>query len=263
MDLGLKGKTALVVASSAGLGKAVAMELAREGANLGMCARDESRLLKAAQEIGSATGAEILAVPTDVTKSADVDNLVQKVVVRFGKIDILVNNAGGPPTGPFESFTDEDWAKAVELNLLSSVRLIRSVLPHMKKTGNGRIINITSMTVKQPLDGFVLSNSVRAGVTGLTKTLSNEFARFNITVNSVLPGWTATDRVREVQKARAARENRSEEEIRGEIVKTIPLGRMANPEEFAAAVAFLVSERAGYITGVSMQVDGGFYKGIM
>jgi 3-oxoacyl-[acyl-carrier protein] reductase len=263
MDFGIKGKVALVVASSSGLGKAVAMELAKEGAKLSLCARNEARLLAAAQEISAATGIEILAVPADVTKASDVESLINKTVARFGQIDILVNNAGGPPTGAFESFNDEEWAKAIELNLLSTVRLTREVLPHMKKTGAGRIINITSMTVKQPLEGFVLSNSIRAGVTGLAKTLSNELAKHNITVNCVLPGWTATDRVLEIQKARAKRENRTEEDIRAEIERSIPIGRMAEPEEFGATVAFLTSERASYITGVSLQVDGGFIKGLI
>jgi 3-oxoacyl-[acyl-carrier protein] reductase len=263
MDLGLKGKVALVVASSSGLGKAVALEFAREGANLGMCSRNESNLLDTAQEIAGATGVEILAVPTDVTKPTDVESLVNKTITRFGKIDILVTNAGGSPIGQFETLGDEEWAKAVELNFLSAVRLSRAVLPHMKKVGGGRIIHITSMSVKQPIDGFILSNSVRASVAGLAKSMSNELAKYNITVNCVLPGWTATDRVKTVQKNRALRENRAEEEIRAEIERGIPLGRLANPDEFAAAVVFLASNRASYITGVSLLVDGGWAKGIM
>ncbi len=263
MDLGLKGKVALVAASSTGLGKAVAMEFASEGANLAMCARHERVLLTAAQEIGTATGVDIMALPTDLTKASDIDSLIEKTVARFGRIDILINNAGGPPTGTFESLGDEEWAKAVELNLFSTVRLSRAALPYLKKSNGGRIINIVSMSVKQPIDGLILSNAVRASVIGLAKTMSTEFGKYNITVNNVLPGWTATERVGEVMKSRAARENRSEAEIRDEIEKLVPLGRMGTPEELAATVVFLASSRASYITGTSLLVDGGWYKGIM
>jgi len=263
MDLGLKGKVALVAASSTGLGKAVAMEFAKEGANLAMCARHEGVLLSAAQEIGTATGIDIMALPTDVTKASDIDSLIEKTVARFGRIDVLVNNAGGPPTGTFESLSDEEWAKAIELNLFSTIRLSRAALPYLKKSSGGRIINIVSMSVKQPIDGLILSNSVRAGVIGLAKTMSSEFGKYNITVNNVLPGWTATERVGEVLKGRANREHRSEADIRAETEKLIPLGRMGTPEEFAATVVFLASSRASYITGTSLLVDGGWYKGIM
>jgi 3-oxoacyl-[acyl-carrier protein] reductase len=263
MDLGLKDKVAIVAASSKGLGKAVAMELAKEGAKVVVCSRSEEVLVATAQEIGAATKAEVLALPVDVTKRADVTKLVEKTIERFGKIDILVANAGGPPSGSFENFSDEDWAKALELNFLSSVRMAREVMPHMKKQGNGRIIFVTSVSVKQPIDGLVLSNAARAGVTGLAKSLANELGKYNITVNSVLPGYTATDRAISLRKARAEREKRPEEELEKEQVKDIPLGRIGQPDEFAAAVTFLASSRASYITGVALLVDGGIYKGLM
>jgi 3-oxoacyl-[acyl-carrier protein] reductase len=246
MDLGLKDKVAIVAASSKGLGKAVAMELAKEGAKVVVCSRSEEVLVATAQEIGAATKAEVLALPVDVTKRADVTKLVEKTIERS-----------------FENFSDEDWAKALELNFLSSVRMAREVMPHMKKQGNGRIIFVTSVSVKQPIDGLVLSNAARAGVTGLAKSLANELGKYNITVNSVLPGYTATDRAISLRKARAEREKRPEEELEKEQVKDIPLGRIGQPDEFAAAVTFLASSRASYITGVALLVDGGIYKGLM
>jgi 3-oxoacyl-[acyl-carrier protein] reductase len=263
MDLGLKDKVAIVAASSKGLGKAVAMELAREGAKLTICSRNEEALLATAQEISAATKAEVLALPVDVTKPGDVAKLMEKTLERYGKIDILVANAGGPPSGTFENFSDEDWAKALELNLLSSVRMAREVIPHLKKQGGGRIIFVTSVSVKQPLEGLVLSNGARAGVTGVAKSLANELGKYNITVNSVLPGYTDTDRLVSLRRARAEREKRPEEELLANQTKDIPLGRLGQPEEFAAVVTFLASVRASYINGVALLVDGGLYKGLM
>lgn len=257
MDLGLKGKVAIIAGSSKGLGKACAFELAKEGANVVICSRTETALLETASEIGSQTGVDVLALIADVSKSPDVDNLLNKTIARFGRLDIVVNNAGGPPMGTFESFQDIDWARAVEANLLSAVRLSRGAIPHMKKQGGGRIINITSLAAKEPIEGLILSNSVRAGVIGLAKTMSQELGKYNITVNNVLPGYHATDRVINLDKARAAQQKVSEEELQAERTKKIPLGRMGTPEEFAAAVAFLASERASYITGVSLVLDGG------
>lgn len=260
MDLGLKGKVAIIAGASKGLGKAVAMELAREGANLVICARNENTLLATAQEIGSQTGVQVLALPTDVSKASDVESLLNKAVARFGRIDILVNNAGGPPFGIFENFSDEDWAKAIELNLLSTVRMVRGVLPYMKKQGAGRIVNITSLAAKEPMDGLVLSNTARAGVLGLAKTLAHELGKYNITINSVLPGWHATDRITEGMKALAGQQKITEEEVLANRTKEIPLGRMGTPEEFGAAVAFLASEKAGYITGATLLIDGGLSR---
>lgn len=263
MDFGLKGKVAIVAASSKGLGKAIALELAREGVNLTMCSRSEEILVQAAQEISNQTGAEILALPADLTKAQDIDKLVTKTVERFGCIDILVNNAGGPPLGLFETFGDEDWARAIELNLLSTIRLTRLVIPYMKQGGGGRIINLTSIAAKQPLDGFVLSNTVRAGVTGLTKTLSNELSRYNITVNSVLPGSIETDRQKHGREYAAKTSGRSADELKAEQIKNIPMQRIGEPREVGAAVAFLASDRASYITGQALLVDGGAYKGTL
>ncbi|MEI6043599.1 MAG: SDR family oxidoreductase [Chloroflexota bacterium] len=263
MDLGLKGKVAIVAAASKGLGKACAIALAKEGVNVVICSRNQAELLEAAREIGSTTGVEVLAIPTDVTKPDDVVKLVEQAVARFGRIDILVNNAGGPPAGTFETLGDEDWAKALELNLLSTVRLTRAVLPHLKKQGSGRIINITSYAVKQPIAELILSNAARAGVTGLAKSLSNEFGKYNITVNNVLPGLHTTARIDYLHQSRAKSQNRTFEEIRVEETKQIPLGRLGDPADFGSIVAFLASEPAGYITGQSLVIDGGAYKGLM
>lgn len=263
MDLGLKGKVAVVAAASKGLGKASAIALAKEGVNVAICSRNQAELLEAAREIGSSTGVEVLAIPADVTKPADVEKLVEETVNRFGRIDILVNNAGGPPAGTFETLGDEDWAKAIELNLFSTIRLTRAVLPYLKKQGTGRIINITSYSVKQPINELILSNAARAGVTGLAKSLSNEFGKYNITVNNVLPGLHATDRLTHLHEVRAKNQKRPVEDIRADENKSIPLGRIGDPADFGSVVAFLASQQAGYITGQSLVVDGGAYKGLM
>lgn len=263
MDLGLKGKVAIVAAASKGLGKASALALAREGVNVTICSRNESELLETAREIGSSTGVEVLALPADVTKPADVEKLVEQTIAHFGRLDIVVNNAGGPPAGTFESLGDEEWAKAIELNLLSAVRLTRAALPHLKKQNSGRIINITSYAVKQPINELILSNAARAGVTGLTKSISNEFAKYNITVNSVLPGIHATQRMTYLHEVRAKAQNRSVEDVRNDEFKSIPLGRMGDPNDFGSVVAFIASEPANFITGQAIVVDGGSYKGLM
>ncbi len=263
MDLGLKGKVAIVAAASKGLGKASALALAKEGVNVTICARNQTELLEAAREIGSTTGVEVLAFPADVTKPSDVEKLVEETINRFGRIDILVNNAGGPPAGTFETLGDEDWAKAIELNLLSAVRLTRAVLPHLKKQSSGRIINITSYAVKQPINELILSNAARAGVTGLTKSLSNEFGKYNITVNSVLPGLHTTQRLDYMHQVRAQNQKRTFEEVRADENKVIPLGRLGSPDDFGSVVAFVASKQANYITGQAIVVDGGAYKGLM
>ncbi len=263
MDLELKNKVALVTASSKGLGKAVAFELAREGAKVVICARDKNTLEKTAEEIRNATGTEVLSVVTDLTKAEDIKNLVKDTITKFARIDILFTNAGGPPPGQFMEFNDEDWKNAFELNLLSVVRLCKEVIPYMQRQGGGRIIHSTSISVKQPLENLVLSNSLRAGVIGLSKTLANELGPDNILVNAVCPGATATERLENLVKARVEREGISEEDAKRGWTDAIPLGRLGTPEEFANLVVFLASEKASNITGTAIQVDGGFYKGIL
>jgi len=262
MDLGLKDKVALVAAASKGLGKAAALELAREGARLAICARGEGALRATAAEIEQATGGQVLALVADVSLPDDAARLVQTTVDRLGRLDVLVTNAGGPPAGYFLDLDDDAWQAAFELTLLSTVRLCRAAIPHMRQNGWGRIINITSVSVKQPIDNLLLSNALRAGVVGLAKTLSGQFAGDGITVNSVCPGWTLTDRVAELNAARARELGIPAQEIEQQVTANIPMRRMGQPEELAALIAFLASERAGYITGAAIQVDGGYVKGL-
>ncbi len=262
MNLGLKGKVALVTGASQGLGKAVAMGLAQEGARVAICARGLERLQGTAREIEAATGSQVLAVQADVTRPVDIKRLVETTVQHFGRIDILVTNAGGPPSARFVDLSHEAWQKAIDLTLMSVVHLCYKVVPYMQKQGGGRIITMTSISVKQPLDGLVLSNSLRAGVIGLTKTLSNELAKDNILVNSVCPGWTRTQRVVELFEAAARRKGTTPQDEEAAVVSQIPLGRMGQPEEIADLVVFLASERASFITGAAIHIDGGFYKGV-
>ncbi len=241
MDLGLKDRVAIVAAASKGLGKAVALGLAREGAKIALCARGEAELRATAAEIPT----ECLALTVDVSVESQVAQFVRAVVERFGRIDICIANAGGPPARQFESASISDWRAAIDLNFMSTLYLARETLPLMKQARWGRFLTITSVAVKQPIDGLILSNSVRSAVTGLVKTLSNEYAPFNVLVNNVCPGYTATERL----KALGAKPEH-----------LIPLGRVARPEEFADVVVFLASERASYITGSSILVDGGMVR---
>jgi 3-oxoacyl-[acyl-carrier protein] reductase len=264
MDLGLKGKVALVLAASKGLGRASAAALAAEGARVTIGARNRQELAKTAQEIEQDSGSQALAVPTDVTRAEDVAAIVAATVNTFGRIDILVNNAGGPPFGPFEAFNDTQWQAAFELNLLSTIRLIRQVLPHMRQERGGRIINIVSTSVKQPIDGLILSNTIRLGVVGLAKTLSIELAPDNITVNNVCPGRILTDRLRQGANVQAKiAQGISEAEALSDLTKDIPLGRLGKPEEVGSLVAFLASQQAAYITGTTIQVDGGLVRAVL
>jgi 3-oxoacyl-[acyl-carrier protein] reductase len=263
VDLGLKGKVALVTAGSKGLGKAIALELAREGATVAIASRSEDELQKAAKEIAEATGQQPFAHIADLTVGAEIDQLVAATLAQYGRIDILVNNTGGPPPGYFDDFDDAQWQRAVDLLLLSSVRLIRGVLPGMRERQWGRIINSTSVAVKQPIGPLLLSNAVRTAVIGLAKSLSNEVAAEGITVNNLLPGSIYTDRVIQNNAIGAERTGRTVAEIRRAAEDEIPMKRYGRVEEYAAAAAFLASERASYITGVNLLVDGGVYKGSM
>jgi 3-oxoacyl-[acyl-carrier protein] reductase len=263
MDLGLKGRNALVAAASKGLGKAVALELAAEGASVSICARSAAELMAAADEISAATSARVLPFVCDVTSPEQIVAWLEHAEAQLGSIDVLVNNAGGPPTGPFLDFDDEAWRAGLDLNLMSAVRLCRAVLPDMAKRGWGRIVNITSVMVKQPGPGFVLSTSARSAIIGLAKTLSTDYAPRGITINNVCPGYTRTQRVVDLVASRAEREGRAPAEVAEAITSSIPAGRMGEPDELAALVAFLASERAAYITGTTIQVDGGYTKALM
>lgn len=262
MDLGLKDKVALVAASSQGLGKAVAMAMAKEGAKVVICSRNQDRLNSAQEEIQKAVNSQITAIKADLTNKEDIKSLVSQTVSYFGSIDILVNNAGGPPAGFFGDMTDETWFAGIELTLMSSVRLTREVLPLMRKQKWGRIINITSVSVKQPINELLLSNSLRLSVVGWAKTLANQVASEGILINNVCPGWTRTDRVVEIFDARAASQGTTAEAVEKSITSTIPMGRLGKPEELANLVTFLASEKASYITGTSIQVDGGSVQAI-
>jgi 3-oxoacyl-[acyl-carrier protein] reductase len=261
MELGLKHRVAIVAASSQGLGKAVALALAKEGARLALCARTESVLDAAAQEICVATGAAVFTRALDVTDHAAVRRFVAETVEHYGRLDICVANAGGPPSKTFAETSIEDWHAAAELNLMSTVYFARETLPVMQARRWGRFIAITSVTVKQPVDGLILSNSVRSAVTGLVKTLANEYGPYNVLVNNVCPGYTATARLLSLAEQLAAREGVTPEEIEDRWARQAPLRRIGRPDEFANLVVFLASERASYITGSSIAVDGGLVKG--
>ena len=260
MDLELKGKVALVGGASKGLGKAIAFRLAKEGAAVAICARHEETLLRTADEIQEVTNSRVLAVTADLSKKEDIDRLVQRTLASFSKIDILITNAGGPPPLYFMDISDEQWESYLQLSLMSAIRLIRKVLPGMTERRWGRIINLTSVSVKQPVDNLILSNTARLGIVGLAKTLSNQVAAHNVTVNNVAPGYILTDRVRQLLRAQAQREGISVEEVERRLSQKIPMGRLGKPEELADVFAFLASERASYITGVTLQVDGGFVQ---
>lgn len=243
MDLGLKDRVAIVAASSQGLGKAVALGLAAEGAKLAICARGKEELQRTAAQIRT----EVLAETVDVTVESQVCGFVDSVLSKFGRIDVCVTNAGGPPAKKFPDTSIADWRSAVDLNFMSTLFFARTVLPHMKERRWGRFLTISSVSVLQPVDGLILSTAVRSAVRGLVKSLSNEYAPHNVLVNNVCPGYTATERLKELKM---------------DFGPQVPLGRVATPEEFANLVVFLASERASYITGVSIPVDGGWAKAL-
>jgi 3-oxoacyl-[acyl-carrier protein] reductase len=263
MDLGLQGRIAIVAAASKGLGLAVAKELAREGAHIAICSRSAADLERAAAQIQSSAGREVFWQAVDVTDEASVSSFVAVVEDRFGRIDICVTNSGGPPSKLFADTKPEDWRAAVDQLLMSTVFFARETLPRMQRNKWGRLITITSTSVKQPVDGLLLSNSVRAAVTGLARTLANEYAAHGITVNNVCPGYTRTDRLDEIAAAISRRTGVSTEEVLSGWVRQIPAGRIGKPEEFAAVVAFLASERASYLNGTSIAVDGGIVRSLL
>jgi 3-oxoacyl-[acyl-carrier protein] reductase len=262
MDFGLKDRVALVSAASKGIGFAAARELAREGARVFLCSRDEARASEAAQKIHDETRATVAGIGADVTDDKAIEQFVNIARARAGRIDILVSNAGGPPASSLAEANLDMFRKAFELNALSAIRLAKLVLPGMQAQRWGRIINITSVSVKQPIDGLVFSNTVRAGLTGWAKTVSTEVAPDNVTVNNVAPGYTLTERQNELAEARSRAVGKSKEEMIDTWAAQVPMRRLATAEEIAAAIAFLASERASYITGVTLQVDGGWVRGL-
>jgi 3-oxoacyl-[acyl-carrier protein] reductase len=262
MELGLKGKTVLITASSKGIGKAVASMFASEECNVAICSRKKEDLILAAAEIKSKYKNEPFWCVCDLNKQKDIENTFASVKREFGHIDILVNNCGGPVPGYFRELSEPKWQDAFEQVLLSVVRFCNMIVPEMIIKEWGRIINIVSISVKQPIDNLVLSNSLRLGVVGFAKSLSNEVAKYNITVNNVAPGYTLTNRLYELAVVRAKREKLSHEEILTEMAKQVPMNRLALPQEVASVVAFLASRDAGYLTGNTIHVDGGWVKGV-
>jgi 3-oxoacyl-[acyl-carrier protein] reductase len=260
MDLGLKDKCAFIAGSSRGLGFATALTLAREGCKVAVNSREKENARTAAERITSETGVRAFGITGDVSDAATADALIESAVDELGGLDILITNAGGPPSGSFEIFDDATWQKAVDTSFLSHVRLIRAALPHLLKSEAPSVLTMTSYTVKQPLPNLVLSNSVRAATVGLTKSLALELGKENIRFNSIMPGWTQTERVIELMAFRAQNNNTTVEDETAKQTAEIPLGRMGQPQEFANAAVFLVSPAASFIHGVMLAVDGGIIK---
>lgn len=263
MDLGLKGKAALICGSSQGIGLAIAKALAAEGADIAINSRSPGKLAMLSKEIAEATGVRVTAIPADLTDPHAIDDVVDAAKAALGKVDILVTNTGGPPSGPFEDHDAKVWRNAIAQNFESVVNLVREALPDMKERGWGRIINVTSISVKQPVAGLILSNAIRAGVTGFAKTIANEAGPFGVTVNNILPGFTRTERLGELASAIAGRTGATPESVYATWEEEVPMGRLADPAELGALAAFLASEQASYITGQSIAVDGGWIKGLM
>jgi 3-oxoacyl-[acyl-carrier protein] reductase len=263
VDLGIRDRVALVAASSKGLGRAIAEELAAEEVNLVMCARGPDALRDTAKSIRDRTGVTVVDVAADVSEQSGLERVVAGALEKFGRVDILVNNSGGPPSGPFESYTPETWEAATRLLLFSVVGFTRALLPGMKERKWGRILNVTSIAVKQPIEGLMLSNSLRAAVTGFARSLANEVASFNVTVNNLMPGYTRTDRMEQLGRAAAERSGIPIKDTFAKWEKEIPMGRLGEPREFAALAAFLASDRASYITGSSIAVDGGWIRSLL
>jgi len=264
MDLGLHGRVAIVCAASQGLGRAVALGLAREGAHTVVCSRNRRRIVQAAREIAAdpRVRTSVLPMVADLTRAQDVRAIVERTVKRFGRVDILVTNAGGPPVAAFMELDDRAWERGVRLTLMSAVRCIRAVLPHMRRRQWGRIINITSIAARQPVDDLVISSTLRPGILGMTKVLANRHAREGITVNSVAPGFILTGRQQEIAEARGKTLGISQAQYLKRVAREIPAGRLGTPDELAHMVVFLASERASYVTGATVSVDGGLSKGL-
>tara|TARA_Y100001954_G_scaffold115342_1_gene124749 strand:- start:441 stop:1232 length:792 start_codon:yes stop_codon:yes gene_type:complete len=257
MDLGLNNKIALITAASQGLGKASALSMANEGATVIICSRDKEKISKSAREIKDKSGSDVISFQADLSNEGDISKMVESIIKKYGRIDILVNNTGGPKAGFFDEINDDDWLQTFESTFLSAVRLTRHVLPSMKRNKWGRIINISSVSAKQPIDNLILSNGIRMSVHGWAKTLSNQIASENILINNVCPGFTKTERVQDLVSNQAKDLNVSEDQVVNTISSSIPAKRVGKPEELADLVTFLASEKSSYITGQSIAVDGG------
>ncbi|MFA6438557.1 MAG: SDR family oxidoreductase [Bacteriovoracaceae bacterium] len=262
MDLGIKGKIALVSAASQGLGKAAALSLAKEGATVAICSRDERSVNKTAKEIHAITGSIVLPVVTDVSNGSEINRLIDTIMMEYGKIDILVNNAGGPSTGKITTMTDVEWERGFDLTMRSMIRMTRAVLPMMEHRRWGRVITIASITAKQPVDDLLISSTLRPGILGLTKVLANQYGKNNITVNTICPGYVLTQRQEELSRSRSNEQKMTMEEYLKESAQHIPVGRLGRPEEIGDVIAFLASERASFINGANLMVDGGQSKAI-
>jgi 3-oxoacyl-[acyl-carrier protein] reductase len=262
MDLQLKGKRALVTGASRGLAYATASLLASEGAHLAINSRKPESIQSAAASIRNQTGSQVFSIAGDLTEKGVPERVVGEAVQKLEGLDILVTNAGGPPAGKFQDFNDQDWQNAIDLALMSHVRLIRNALPHLKQSSNASVLTVTSISVKEPVPNLVLSNSIRSATANLTKTLALELGSQGIRFNSILPSWTVTQRVEELMEDRARRNNTSMQEEMQKQAQESPLGRMGQPQEFANVAVFLVSPAASYLTGVALSVDGGMYKGL-